>query len=204
MTTPPHPGTPPAAGFTPQYPQYQALPWYQSPSPHNPYTQAQIPWHSVGPNLQQLPRYAPWWRRGVAFVLDLTINFGPIVALSAIGTAIDGRTGGEAAGTILGWVGVLAMLSAVVYQVIREGQTGQTLGKSALGIRSVRADDGRPLGVGRALGRRLLQLLNNVLLGLGWWWALWDDRAQTFADKIVGAVVIRVEAPLAPPSRFHQ
>ncbi|MGW4788580.1 RDD family protein [Streptomyces sp. NPDC004230] len=192
MTTPPHSSTPPAAGFTPQYPQYQALPWYQSPSPPNPYTAGSLPWYSVGP-APQLPRYAAWPRRAGAFLLDIVINFGPVVVLSGIGTDIDGRTGSEAAGTILGWAGVLAMLWALVYQVIREGRTGQTLGKSALGIRSARADDGRPLGIGRALGRRLLQPLNCVFLGLGWWWPLWDTRSQTFADKIVSAVVIRHE-----------
>ncbi|MFD0509361.1 RDD family protein [Streptomyces chiangmaiensis] len=111
---------------------------------------------------------------------------------------------GEAVGTILGWVGVLPIICALVYQVIREGRTGQTLGKAVLGIRAVRDRDGRTLGIGRALGRRLLQPLNCVVLGLGWSWPLWDDRRQTFADKIVGAVVLRVEAPLPHPVAFQQ
>ncbi|WP_345126800.1 RDD family protein [Streptomyces chiangmaiensis] len=182
------------------------MPWHQGTQPSSTYTGGQIPWWSVQSAVQE-PNFAGWWQRAGAFLLDLAVNFGPVCALGGVGGEIgDGGSGdsGEAVGTILGWVGVLPIICALVYQVIREGRTGQTLGKAVLGIRAVRDRDGRTLGIGRALGRRLLQPLNCVVLGLGWSWPLWDDRRQTFADKIVGAVVLRVEAPLPHPVAFQQ
>lgn len=49
----------------------------------------------------------------------------------------------------------------------------------------------KPVGVGRCIGRETAHLLDAALLCLGYLWPLWDERAQTFADKIVRSVVIR-------------
>ncbi|OON80942.1 RDD family protein [Streptomyces tsukubensis] len=150
------------------------------PPAHSPYTLRHHP-------------YAGWLRRAGALLMDVLINFGPLWLLTGIGSEVDDRSpgdSGEIPSAILSWVGCTAMIAALVVQLIREGRTGQTVGKSVLGIRAVRDSDGLMPGVGLALLRRLCQYLNFVVFGLGWWWALWDKKKQTFADKIANVVVV--------------
>lgn len=86
---------------------------------------------------------------------------------------------------------MLIALAVTVAFSWMEGTTGQTPGKMAVGSRTVRQDDGGLLGFGRALGRRLLHILDLVPCYLGFLWPAWDTKKQTFADKIVSSVVIR-------------
>jgi uncharacterized RDD family membrane protein YckC len=74
--------------------------------------------------------------------------------------------------------------------VIRQGRTGYTLGKTVVGIRLVGATSGQPLGAGMAFLRQLMHFVDSFVCYLGWLWPLWDARRQTFADKIVGSVVL--------------
>jgi hypothetical protein len=55
----------------------------------------------------------------------------------------EGGESSEAAGTILAWVGLRAMLVTVTFQLVREGRSGQTVGKKILRIRSVRDRGGQ-------------------------------------------------------------
>jgi hypothetical protein len=56
----------------------------------------------------------------------------------------------------------------------------------------VRETDGQLLGFGRALGRKLCHLLDLVPCYLGFLWPAWDTKKQTFADKIVSSVVLKL------------
>jgi uncharacterized RDD family membrane protein YckC len=88
-------------------------------------------------------------------------------------------------------VGGLLGLAVAIFLVYREGRTGQTPGKKIVGIRVLRERDGAALGFWRAFGRRLLHILDGIPCFLGYLWPLWDDKNQTFADKIVKSVVIK-------------
>ena len=44
----------------------------------------------------------------------------------------------------------------------------------------------------RCFGRDLLHILDLLPLWLGFLWPLWDARRQTFADKIMKTVVLKV------------
>jgi uncharacterized RDD family membrane protein YckC len=68
---------------------------------------------------------------------------------------------------------------------------GQSLGKKAVSIKLVRAGDGQPPGFLIALGRGLLHVLDALPLCLGFIAPAWDDKRQTFADKIVATVVVK-------------
>ncbi len=76
-----------------------------------------------------------------------------------------------------------------------EGRRGQTLGKSALSIRTVDMETGEPIGVGRAIGRFFSRLLFVLLFVfptvLDHLWMLWDDDDQTLHDKMVRSRVVR-------------
>ncbi|OEJ23018.1 hypothetical protein AR457_38105 [Streptomyces agglomeratus] len=185
-----HPG-PPSPFTAPPAPDSYPPPHQTAASPDPPFQQPGAPY------ARQHPPYAEWPQRAGAFLLDSLINFGPMWLLMGIAIAIgEGSSGdsGEIPATILSWLGLIAMVATLVVQLIREGRTGQTVGKRVLGIRAVRDRDGLVPGIGLALGRRLCQFLNYAVFGLGWWWPLWDAKKQTFADKITSVVVVRADA----------
>jgi len=124
--------------------------------------------------------YGGFWRRFGAVLLD-----GIIVGIpSNIVFAILGLDPG------LTFVLRIAA-SAVYYSMLEGGPKGQTLGKSALGLRVVDATTGQPgIGAGRACGRYFAKFLSGIVLGLGYLWMLWDPRKQTWHDKLVGSVVV--------------
>lgn len=80
----------------------------------------------------------------------------------------------------------------ILYFTLFTGDSGQTLGKMALGIR-VRRIEGSPVGYRCALLRTLGYIVS-FFFGtfLGFLWALWDKNNQTWHDKIAGTIVIRV------------
>ncbi|WP_202235624.1 RDD family protein [Actinacidiphila reveromycinica] len=88
-------------------------------------------------------------------------------------------------------VGALLSLAAVLFLSYREGRTGQTPGKRIVGVRLLREADGSALGFGRAFGRRVLHGLDALPCFLGFLWPLWDEKRQTWADKMVHTVTIR-------------
>jgi uncharacterized RDD family membrane protein YckC len=70
-----------------------------------------------------------------------------------------------------------------------EGTTGQTLGKKALGIYTIKADTGEFIGGATGIGRKLLHFLDTFALLTGWIVGLITGR--TYADRIIGTVVVR-------------
>ena len=103
------------------------------------------------------------------------------------------NTGMVIAGVALVGVGVLLMIGIQVWnRVFRMGRTGQSIGKKVMGIRLVDEYSGQPIGAGMAFVRELAHALDGAVY-IGYLWPLWDDKRQTFADKILNTVV--VEAP---------
>lgn len=99
--------------------------------------------------------------------------------------------GHHRAETISRTLWVTLVLSVLV--AVWEGRTGRSPGKALLRLRLVDRDNGRPLGVPRALGRRVAHLLDVLSCYLGLLWPLWDEQRQTFSDKVTRAVVLARE-----------
>lgn len=91
---------------------------------------------------------------------------------------------------LLGLGGLLSF-GLSLWVCYREGTTGQSPGKKIVGIRVLRELDGRPLGFGMAFVRRLCHMVDGMACYIGYLWPLWDDKNQTFADKIVHSVVVK-------------
>ena len=66
-----------------------------------------------------------------------------------------------------------------------------TLGGIILRIRVVRLD-GRKVDFPTALVRSLGAFFGSAALGLGYFWAAWDDERQGWHDKLAGTVVVQV------------
>lgn len=98
------------------------------------------------------------------------------------------------AGLLLAGIG-LAIIGFIVVAIVylrALGNTGQTWGRKIVGVKVVRQEDGAVLGVGMAFGRTFLANLLGQLCLLNYLWMIWDAEKQTWHDKIVHSVVIRV------------
>jgi uncharacterized RDD family membrane protein YckC len=97
-------------------------------------------------------------------------------------------------GTIAGAAGliVVALLFVFVLYVRALGKTGQTWSRKVVGVKVLGEMTGEPLGFGRALGRVLFAgMISGQIFYLGYLWMLWDDKQQTWHDKVVGSIVVR-------------
>jgi uncharacterized RDD family membrane protein YckC len=202
----------------PAYPQPgpygQPQPGYGQPAGYPPFPQqAGYPggYGQAGP-LPGMPPLASWGARVGATLLDGLMFFlvpsGLIIAgytrysvkladrwddCDRVGIPHDACPTPKAGGGVVAMILIGALLSLIValYLCYREGKTGQTPGKRIVGIRLLREYDGSTLGFGLAFGRRLLHIIDGIPCYLGYLWPLWDDKNQTFTDKIVHTVVIK-------------
>jgi len=130
-------------------------------------------------------------RRVVATIID-GIIFGIV---SSILSAIfhTKKTGSGFSYTTLSTGGSLVLLIVVVlYYVILEGMLGRTVGKMATGIRVVREDGATPPGVGAALIRTLLRIVDGLFAYLvGFIIVLASDRRVRLGDMAAKTQVVR-------------
>ena len=86
----------------------------------------------------------------------------------------------------------ISLASSVLITLLSWGLDtfGWSPGKAATGIRAVRLDGKRP-GLVHGLVRYSMRTVGILPLGLGYFWAIWDDRNQTWHDKLASAVVVQ-------------
>lgn len=159
------------------------------------------------------PPYASWGARAGAFIIDMLIGaavsipfyvgYGLFIGGASAGsTEYDPYTGtpysaGEpngalmAIGGILAFLGFLAILAFLFWNYgLKQGKTGYTIGKGVVGIKVVKEADGQVLGTWFSIGRFFVHYLDQLACYIGYLWPLWDDKRQTFADKILSTIVI--------------
>ncbi len=199
----PHPGQP-YAGQPYAGQPYAGQPYAGEPDPGQPY--AGQPYAQAYPGAgYPVPvyPYAPWLRRVGAYLIDFlpsliaTIPFyiGYFIWLTSMMQQTDlppGVVPDLTAG--FGWmaVGGVLLLAALGWQIynrwIVAGRTGQSLGKRVLKIKLVAEATGQPIGALNAFLRDLVHILDGIAY-IGYLWPLWDDKRQTFADKLMKTVV---------------
>ncbi len=172
-------------------------------APSGPYGQQPAPIASSG--------YASWISRVAAAIIDgllaavaglpAWIGYGILIANSTTTTDVNGNTtthtsgGGGAAILIL--VGIVTYIAFWVWNVcIKQGRSGATIGKGVLAIRLINRQ-GQPIGAGMSFLRQLVHVLDGICY-IGYLWPLWDAQKQTFADKIMGTVVVNASNPQPP------
>jgi len=145
--------------------------------------------------------FASWGSRVGALLLDKLIAAVVMIPFLLIGVIlVSGRPDDSGIGVLIMVLGVVAGVAVYFWnRVARQGKTGQSLGKQALGLRLVSESTGQPIGFGKAFGRGLVNVCLSVIGGLflfgiplllSYLWPLWDDKKQTWADKVVGSIVI--------------
>ncbi|GAA4520324.1 hypothetical protein GCM10023191_097130 [Actinoallomurus oryzae] len=184
---PPHDPAPEATSAAPP----PAEPYPAAPPISEPYGQAPPP--GIAGEL------AGRWSRLFAGIIDGIVYtvIGWIIAAPIVG--VGAMYDNKHLGPRLAADGITVVI-AIIYFTWQHGKWGQTLGKRALGIRLVRAQDGGPIGYGKAAWRVLFTyLITYVTCGLGGLlddlWILWDPRKQALHDKVVKTYVIKAEGP---------
>lgn len=69
-------------------------------------------------------------------------------------------------------------------------RNGQTPGKQAMNIRVVKVS-GEPLDFATVLVRYVGYYVNSFVFGIGWLWALFNDKRQGWHDLLAGTYVVK-------------
>jgi uncharacterized RDD family membrane protein YckC len=187
----------PAGPPGPVQPGFATQPAYPPPGPAG--YGAPIP-YPVGYAMPLRTDYASWGKRVAAMLIDdIAIYVGLIVfcvgyvlwiieIAQSTGSTVD-LTGGA----VPMIVGTLIMLAGMVWTVYNRwfvaGRTGQSLGKRVTRIKLVGEPSNAPIGAMNAFLRDLVHIVDGLAY-VGYLWPLWDEKKQTFADKIMRTIVV--------------
>lgn len=151
-------------------------------------------------------RYAGFWRRFIAFVLDwmiLSAAFSIPMFIFGIGMWSEGyRTytrhgwayynNGDSAGFAGAMMSMwmIYLVGGWLYHALMESSKNQgTLGKMALGLR-VTDLDGHRITFGRATGRYFGKILSHLTLLIGFIMAGFTSKKQALHDFVAGTLVL--------------
>lgn len=136
--------------------------------------------------------YAGFWIRFVAVFIDGVI-LGIAQAILGYGLFRDNYFGPfdqfDMNAGMDPTISLISLAISLTYTVFMWTQFGATVGKMAVGVVIVRTDFGR-ITVGQAFGRYFAQFLSGFVFGLGFIWAGFDRRKQSWHDKLAGTYVI--------------
>lgn len=189
-------GQPPAQ---PGYGQPQAQPGYGQQPPAQP-GYGQPPASPAQPGYQDVHHHhygstgqlAEWGSRAGGYIIDYLIFVGPVVVLYLLGILLSTSGSGAAMlGLLFMLIGFALSIAGGLWICYQEGTTGQSIGKRQMGIRLISAQTGQPIGFGMAFVRKIAHIADSFLCYIGFLWPLWDERKQTFADKICNTIVVR-------------
>jgi uncharacterized RDD family membrane protein YckC len=139
--------------------------------------------------MSQTIRYAGFWRRFGAFMLDY-ILFSSVLFL--INYCLYGSD-------YLRWSmnpehgSTEALLNYILWPVVTIIfwiKMAATPGKSLLSCKVVDADTGKPMRAGQAVLRCFGYLISVIPMGFGFVYAAWDPRKQALHDKIARTIVV--------------
>jgi uncharacterized RDD family membrane protein YckC len=168
-----------------------------TPQPQSPGAQA----YGVSHALPALTlRYAGFWMRFVAFVIDAVLVGIVVWPVSLIMRAVIGFSGSAIAMPTMGihLVGGLVSLafSSLVnwlYEALLESSSKQaTVGKMVLALK-VTDLGGRRISFARATGRHFAKIISGMILLIGYIMAGFTAKKQGLHDMIAGTLVVRTQ-----------
>lgn len=87
---------------------------------------------------------------------------------------------------------IVLALAALAYIILMTAMSGQTFGKQITGV-IVLQEDGKIISLQTTILRTVSSLVSLLPLGLGYFWAIWDENHQTWHDKIAKTAVFNYE-----------
>lgn len=132
--------------------------------------------------------YASRWLRFFAWIID-----GVVIAIVMFILWLAGLVGADSVEDFGASDGLVNALVTLVYYVAMTAAFGATLGKMALGMRVADADGNRP-GFGAVVMREVVgKIVSGLVILIGFFWILVDDRRQGWHDKIGGTFVVKAK-----------
>ena len=154
--------------------------------------------------------YGGFWVRTLAYLVDTLLLIGAAIGIASVtGISFVTITSREFHSPTFSSVSFYASPTLAgfalwfVYFAGLWALAGQTVGMAPLGLRVVRAIDGKPVGPGRAIGRFFGLLLSFAVFLIGVIWVAADRNKQGWHDKLARTVVVRNVAH-APPAPIAQ
>ena len=138
----------------------------------------------MSPALPDQPRYAGFWIRLLAYIIDafilgaMTYPLMQVLVMMGIG---------EHSGNVMS-----IAISWMYFAVFESSGWMASPGKKALGL-IVTDEQGMRLSIGRATRRYFAKILSGLLLGLGFVMVAFTARKQGLHDKIFHTLVLKVE-----------
>lgn len=181
---------PPAYGQPPAYPQQGG--YGQQPAYGGGYGQ---PGYGA-PGMSPFGEYAGVGTRLAALLIDALVAVGAGIVFIIVGAVIAGSSdggAGAAIGILVLIFGYVVVIGVQIWNlVLKQGTTGQSIGKGVMNIKVIGLGTGQPLGNGGAFVRWLMHtFIDGNICALGFLWALWDDKKQTWADKVANSIVVK-------------
>jgi uncharacterized RDD family membrane protein YckC len=129
--------------------------------------------------------YAGFGIRFVAALIDGILYQGVTVALSYM------MFGDYSFSNERGELTLISIIIGITYTVAMQCSKMQgTLGKMVVGIK-VGDENGNRISVGTAVGRYLASFISTILLLIGYFMVIWDDKKQALHDKLAGTYVFK-------------
>lgn len=131
--------------------------------------------------------------RTISLLIDVVVIFSitALVLSTGIYIATDDLT--FETHYSLNFIAAIFFLLIIVcssYFVFLEGYGGKTIGKMVMGIKVI-ADDGGSIDIVKAFTRWAFSFLSASFFFVGFLWALFDTKSQTWHDKIAGTLVVK-------------
>ncbi|HEX9667706.1 MAG TPA: RDD family protein [Thermodesulfobacteriota bacterium] len=131
--------------------------------------------------------------RSISLLIDLVIIFSLTALVLSTGIYIAANDLIFDTDYTLNFIATIFFFLIIVcssYFVFLEGYGGKTIGKMIMGI-TVIGDDGGSIDIIKAFTRWAVSFFSASFFFIGFLWALFDSKSQTWHDKIAGTLVVK-------------
>ncbi len=139
------------------------------------------------------PELAGFSTRLISLLIDVVVIFSitALVLLTGVYIADDDLIfNTHFSPNIIAAIFFLLVMVCSSYFVFLEGYGGKTIGKMVMGIEVI-GDDGGSIDIVKAFTRWAFSFISASFFFIGFLWALFDTKSQTWHDKIAGTVVVK-------------
>ena len=143
----------------------------------------------------KLGEYAGFITRLIAWLIDRAIIVVVFWLIAFIGDFVVGSFSWERESYQIIMNVVVVIVDIIIYLLYYVGGwmvTGQTPGKSIMGLRVIRTD-GKRLKLRNALVRLVGYWISTLLFFMGYWWVLFDKSRQGWHDHLARTYVVYAE-----------
>jgi len=163
--------------------------------------------HGPAPTAGPAPdssNYTPWFTRVLAYVIDV-LPVSLLVGIGAVALPTFQKVEticiseicatGNNGPSLLAWsIFAVTVLLALVFSlwnhVVRQGNTGSSIGKQIMNFKVVDEQTQQPIGAGKSFVRQIAHAVDGLICYIGFLFPLWDAKRQTIADKLMKTVCV--------------